>query len=94
MEGEIITGRKHFHKQSISSSASSYQIINSSRFGQWSHSSYGNKQRTKGSQMVTTKQVAEQQQMSRTGDQETFQQAAQDAKTTTTNYKVKARQFS
>ena len=44
--------------------------------------------------MVTTKQVAEQQQMSRTGDQETFQQAAQDAKTTTTNYKVKARQFS
>jgi hypothetical protein len=41
--------------------------------------------------MVTTKQVGEQQQMSRTGGQETFQQAAQDAKTTTTNYKEKAR---
>jgi hypothetical protein len=32
--------------------------------------------------------------MSKTGGQETFQQATQDGKTTTTNYKEKARQFS
>jgi hypothetical protein len=44
--------------------------------------------------MVTTKAAAEQEQMSKTGGQETFQQAAQQVKTTTTNYKAKARQFS